>query len=595
MRGMLKAGVYDQFGSHFAAGVKGMLEGILKTVSAALLKKASRRKLRLIDCFSRVRGHQLASLRTTVAIHTTSLICELAKTLGDDLEPCVDGLLTALLRMAGFTKKIAATASQQAASAIFVNVTFHHQYLVLVWQGLQEKMIATRVAMCEHLNTILNTHGVHRKHAVEGHGGLDILDKCLRRSLPDQNKDVRAKARDAYWKFARIWPAEAEKMLETLDAPTRKQVVASAPSTVGSSVASEVKPKPVQAARRAGPSSAILAAKRAAAAKAAAEKKEREDAEAAAAAAAAAAPTPQRAAPASASTSRAPPTSAMSPRSGIRTEAEVVPLPPSPSSRTSNISESETASPRVPSTSSSHSARASPTPRTRLPVGVSSPPSMHSSRTAPHRSRTTSTSSSASARSVTSRPSPRTRSAQVNEDMDDTVQLTAPADMSVDLMSFESPLKAQSQAHAQGQGQGEAGALRRRRTEENVALEAQQASSSAAHLLNLLDPPSTPTRGAPTAASPASTVVSSPAPGSVRRSALPRPISMLHPGPSPLGNGLPANAATSTPVRHAPSRSIDGALDDVQAAPETPFGAQPIRPGGSDAAAAWFHRKSSRE
>ncbi|KAJ1017761.1 hypothetical protein NDA16_005079 [Ustilago loliicola] len=151
IRGLIVSGAHRQFGEPFFVG-------LLKTVQEGILK-----------C--------VASLRTTLSMHAVHLVQELAIELGDDLGPCVEAFLINLTAMAGFTKKLIANATQEAASAIMVNVSFRPLYLQLIWQGTQEKNVATRAAAAEHLCTVLTHHAPHRKHAVESHGGLDLLDK----------------------------------------------------------------------------------------------------------------------------------------------------------------------------------------------------------------------------------------------------------------------------------------------------------------------------------------------------------------------------------------------------------------------------------
>ena len=78
LRGMLKAGVPDEHIAAFAAQMRHIQEGLLKT---------------------------LASLRTTLSMHTIALIRQLALSLGTQLEhSMMDAFFTALLRMAGITK-----------------------------------------------------------------------------------------------------------------------------------------------------------------------------------------------------------------------------------------------------------------------------------------------------------------------------------------------------------------------------------------------------------------------------------------------------------------------------------------------------------
>ncbi|PWN49554.1 ARM repeat-containing protein [Violaceomyces palustris] len=581
MRGLLKAGAHRQCGeSTFASGVKTIQDGILKA---------------------------LASLRTTLSVHATSLIYELAVELGDDLEPCVEPFLTALMRMAGFTKKIVANATQEAASGILVNVAFKHFFLQLIWQGYQDKTVTTRIAMAEHLNTVLSTHATHRKHALETHGGLELIENCLRKGLPDQNKDVRAKTRDAFWKFHSVWTTDADALMEKLEASIKKQVMASATGPTSGELVKEVKPRAASgpARRPGGPSSAILAAKRAASMRLAAEKKERESAAAAMAA--------EDEAGEELSEIRQPAHVRARQPSSLRSSFTV---PKSPdvkvehgshhASSQSPPSFQETPRPRTISSVSQQSS-GSISGRVGGGEGSNLSPSLTSPRSSGLpvlRNRTASSSSSASSKSNPAAPphSPSTTEA------DDTIQLVNLGDASVDLMNFSSPVKApflSPRDHHFVHGG------RRRGLEEGVALEAHQAASSAKHLMNLLETPTKPRRAVsavqPTLSPP------QPAPPSVpgttpRRSALPRPVSMLQRGTGPLpGQGH----AISTPMKqsHARSGSVDGdssasnitigaaapaAVNVPHMAVATPYGAPPIRPDGNATAAKWFLGRASR-
>ncbi len=121
---------------------------------------------------------------------------------------------------------------------------------------------------------------------MEAHGGLDLLDKCMRKGVGDSNPAARTKSREAFWIFHRYWPDQANTILNSLDPSTKKQVAALAPADVETDAIVEQKPKagggPVRA-RPGGASMALIQAKKAAAAKAVQER-ERKKAEDAAAA-----------------------------------------------------------------------------------------------------------------------------------------------------------------------------------------------------------------------------------------------------------------------------------------------------------------------
>ncbi|WFD28070.1 suppressor of tub2 mutation [Malassezia nana] len=227
MRGMIRAQVPPDLVAPFLAHVRQVQDGLLKT---------------------------LASLRTTLSMHTIALIRQLALHYGTLLDPTtMDAFLTALLRMAGFTKKMVATASQLGVSTILACVPMRHAYWQMLQAGLQDKSPATRVHMCKHIQVVLS---VHAPSTLEHHGGRDAAATCLTKALCDPHVDVRAAARETFRVFYTLWKEDGERVLMGLPPPTRKQVSASLEQISG--------PSPRRTPSRAGPSQAILAAKRAA-------------------------------------------------------------------------------------------------------------------------------------------------------------------------------------------------------------------------------------------------------------------------------------------------------------------------------------------
>jgi CLIP-associating protein 1/2 len=84
IRGMLRGGAAKKYPDAFATGVRASLEGIVKTVC------------RLLDELI----YQLMSLRTTVSQQACATIQELAEHLKSGFDPCVEGLLPSLGKMA---------------------------------------------------------------------------------------------------------------------------------------------------------------------------------------------------------------------------------------------------------------------------------------------------------------------------------------------------------------------------------------------------------------------------------------------------------------------------------------------------------------
>ncbi|PWN25778.1 hypothetical protein BDZ90DRAFT_281172 [Jaminaea rosea] len=253
------------------------LRGILKSQPSQALAEAFGHETRIL-----AEGilKAISSLRTTLALHGIALVAEMAETSHVPTampESAVDILLPGLLRMAGFTKRIVATASQTAAGAMLRHVPYRSKVMGWLAAGMADKTVHTRVAMVEHLGTLLSVaaHPENRSvcspGALESHDGVNVMSTLLAKGLTDQNKDVRANAREAFYTFRRIWKREGEAMLERLEAGVRKQVVAGMGAADAAYAASQASrsaasPQKAAAAQGAAPSSQLTSPATAAAA-----------------------------------------------------------------------------------------------------------------------------------------------------------------------------------------------------------------------------------------------------------------------------------------------------------------------------------------
>ena len=160
-----------------------------------------------------------------------SLYVELATTLGPLLDPFCEVLLTSLLRMANFTKKITAQHSQASVTAILARASAQPRLVLhLLWQTLQEKTVQARAFVVAHLKQYIEIHGQRSKVAIESSNSLEILEKSLKRALADSNPTVRESARLLFWDFEQIWQERGHAIMETLDATARKQLEKACPN-----------------------------------------------------------------------------------------------------------------------------------------------------------------------------------------------------------------------------------------------------------------------------------------------------------------------------------------------------------------------------
>lgn len=204
VRGMLKGEVHVRYAETFISHLKSFIDASLKT---------------------------LASLRTIVATNTCSLYNDLVMSLGTALDPFVDTILSNLLRMSGFTKKIVAQTSQATVDIIITNTSPQPRTIIpLFWTGLQDKTPQGRSFAIEHVKVYLDVHGSRAKTGVEAVGLFDTLEKCIKKSLTDANAGVRQNARATFWSFEALWKERGRIILEAQEGTNRKQLEKACPN-----------------------------------------------------------------------------------------------------------------------------------------------------------------------------------------------------------------------------------------------------------------------------------------------------------------------------------------------------------------------------
>ncbi len=175
--------------------------------------------------------NQLVSLRTTVATNTCSFYNELAIALGTALDPFCELLFNHLLRLASLTKKIAAQTSQATVTTLLQYVSAQPKVIIPpLWNILQDKAIQTRSYAIGHVKTYLEVHGSRATHSIEASGGIDLIEKIVKKALSDANAGVRDNARQLFWVFQGIWPERGAVILQGLDNTSRKQLEKACPN-----------------------------------------------------------------------------------------------------------------------------------------------------------------------------------------------------------------------------------------------------------------------------------------------------------------------------------------------------------------------------
>ncbi|KAG5939874.1 suppressor of tub2 mutation [Claviceps sorghi] len=166
----------------FVAGLRSMLDGIIKAVT---------------------------SLRTSLSKEGCSLVQELAVSLGPAMDPMVELLMQTLVKLSAGTKKISSQMANVTVQRIISRVTYNQRLMHHIWSASQDKNVQPRTYATDWLKIVLQKEAGHKSH-VEHTGGVDLMEKIIRKGLGDANPGVRERTRSAYWTFWGVWPARAD-------------------------------------------------------------------------------------------------------------------------------------------------------------------------------------------------------------------------------------------------------------------------------------------------------------------------------------------------------------------------------------------------
>ena len=190
--------------TQFAAGIKLLLDGIVKTVQ---------------------------SLRTTLQRDGCEFVKELAKFLGPSFDPMVlDILLPVLIDLCGQTKALARKNGDETVSTVLTHVNINPRIIGYINGASKDKNDGPRIFASRWIKIIIQKHGRHCEHG----GGHEKLEECIRLGLRDAKPETRESMRDTYWTFARVWPGRAESIMSELDPKAQKTLEDNNPNRVSS-------------------------------------------------------------------------------------------------------------------------------------------------------------------------------------------------------------------------------------------------------------------------------------------------------------------------------------------------------------------------
>lgn len=193
LRRLTRGNAPHEFLQSFLQGIKSLLDGIFKVVH---------------------------SLRTTLCSAGCLLIQDIARICGPRIDGMVEIMMQNLMKLCGSLKKIAAQNGCATVDAVIGNVTFNIRILQHVHWASQDKNVQLRLSAPGWLRTLISRQS-HHKSTVEHGGGLDLIDKSLRKGLADANPGVREAVRSTFWTFFGVWPDRANLILSDLDTKSR--------------------------------------------------------------------------------------------------------------------------------------------------------------------------------------------------------------------------------------------------------------------------------------------------------------------------------------------------------------------------------------
>jgi len=186
------------------------------------------------------------SLRTTLAITTIGTIIEMAENYQTQMDPIAEAVVTNLLDLTSQTKKLIATSSTQGIYIILRNISYNPKILNLFHNTLSDKNANTRSSTILFIGVLLEemVKSDSLKAVFQRTGGLDIIEKSIKKGLQDANPTVRETSRTIYILYNDHYKDRASALLNTLDITTRKTLTKALNGNGVSSTSSSVAASP---------------------------------------------------------------------------------------------------------------------------------------------------------------------------------------------------------------------------------------------------------------------------------------------------------------------------------------------------------------
>ncbi|KAJ5147234.1 Protein stu1 [Penicillium atrosanguineum] len=120
----------------------------------------------------------------------------------------------------GIFKVIAAQNGNATVEAVLGNATYSIRIMQHVHWACQDKNVQVRLFAAGWLRMLI-IRQAHQKSTIEHGGGLDLIEKSIKKGLGDANPGAREGFRSTFWTFYGVWPSQANAIMADLDAKSR--------------------------------------------------------------------------------------------------------------------------------------------------------------------------------------------------------------------------------------------------------------------------------------------------------------------------------------------------------------------------------------
>lgn len=183
LRRLSRGNAPQSFPTQFLAGTKSLLDGVFKVVN---------------------------SLRTTLCTAGCLLIQDLARTCGPKIDSMVEIMMQNLIKLCCGMKKISTQNGSNTVDVVIGHVSFTPRILQHITSAVQDRNAGLRLYAAGWLKTVMNKNARY-KGVFEHNGGLDLLEKGIKKGLTDANPAVRETMRGTFWVFFTVWPAKGNE------------------------------------------------------------------------------------------------------------------------------------------------------------------------------------------------------------------------------------------------------------------------------------------------------------------------------------------------------------------------------------------------